>query len=138
MFCVTVTTKDSTIYRHYDSPVLASQVLLDAGITQMKPCGGKGKCGKCAVMLDGQQVLSCSTYIDRDAQLHYTQNSSSVQGLASGFMGDFPLDPLVKAGYGAAIDIGTTTIAGYIYHFPDGTQYGRSRQRTCRSGFGCH
>ena len=31
-----------------------------------KPCGGHGICGKCKVILEGNEVLACQTLIDRD------------------------------------------------------------------------
>ena len=30
------------------------------------PCGGKGTCGKCRVMVDGQALLACQTVVERD------------------------------------------------------------------------
>ena len=41
-------------------------VLRRAGLSVHAPCGGAGQCGKCKVLLDGQEVLACQTVIDRD------------------------------------------------------------------------
>ena len=41
-----------------------------AKLTPDAPCGGKGKCGKCAVrQVKGEKVLSCQTVVDRDMDI---------------------------------------------------------------------
>ena len=34
------------------------QTQIDAGLTPDAFCGGKGKCGKCKVVIDGKEVLA--------------------------------------------------------------------------------
>ncbi len=118
MFKVTVKSKEINILE-YSGSVLAADVLYDAGISQPKPCGGKGTCGKCKILLDGKEVLACQTYIDKDAIIEYTAQNEPVKGITDGEDVMFDKDPLVDYGYGAAIDVGTTTVAGYIYKFPE-------------------
>ncbi len=118
MFTVTIQTKDQCFTQKYEQEVLAAQALSDAGIVQSKPCGGRGVCGKCTIRLNGREVLSCKTMIDSDSTIDYTTAVHDVQGITAGIMRHFPKNPLVQEGFGAAIDIGTTTIAGYIYRFP--------------------
>ncbi len=119
MFNVIVKTEDKEIELSYSAPQLASKVLLDAKIHQMKPCGGRGVCGKCRVILNGESVLSCKTYIDKDSLIQYNTNKTSVQGITEGIMQKLDMNPIIEEGFCAAIDIGTTTVAGYIYKFPD-------------------
>ena len=40
-------------------------VLRQAGVGPDAPCGGEGTCGKCRVMVDGQETLACRTTVDR-------------------------------------------------------------------------
>ena len=52
-------------------PASAEESLLSAlraaGYTEPDaPCGGNGTCGKCKVIVDGQEVLACKTAVDRD------------------------------------------------------------------------
>ena len=37
-----------------------------AGLLPDAPCGGRGVCGKCRAALDGREVLTCRTAVDRD------------------------------------------------------------------------
>ena len=42
------------------------EALRSAGLAPDAPCGGSGTCGKCGVMVDGREVRSCQTVVDRD------------------------------------------------------------------------
>lgn len=86
--------------------------LREAGLAPDAPCGGEGQCGKCRVIADGREVLSCQTVIDRDMTVALTlpvQERILTQGV----------EPLGKAcdyrdKKSVAFDIGTTTVAGYL------------------------
>lgn len=118
MFSVEIKTSNSVVSRRYNEAVLISEILENVGIHQYKPCGGKGKCKKCEVLLNGEWVLSCQTKISHDSLIELPA-FESIEGIADGIDRKFDMDPLVSEGFGAAIDIGTTTIAGYIYKFPE-------------------
>lgn len=120
MFTVTIRSASRVIQKEYQNKVLISRALADAGIKQNKPCGGNGLCGKCQVIANGKPVLACVTEIDSDTQIDYITHAAEVQGITGGSTAEFVKNPLVSDGYGAAIDVGTTTIAAYIYSFPDG------------------
>ena len=45
---------------------LLLRVLQDQGLVVDAPCGGKGTCGKCKVLVDGEEKLACQTQVDRD------------------------------------------------------------------------
>ncbi len=119
MFKIKVKTPDAEFEREYEQKILASEVLSDFGLLLQKPCAGKGICGKCKIILNEESVLACQTYIENDAVIDYTTKIKYTQGITEGVMHEFEKDPLILEGYGAAIDIGTTTIAGYIYKFPE-------------------
>lgn len=91
-----------------------------AGITLASPCGGVGRCGKCKVELlpSGKSVLACQFRVEHDLQVRVPDQSRLLrqQILQHGTLRDMPLDPAVQKGdatgcyYGAAADIGTTTV----------------------------
>lgn len=119
LFTVTVTTPRGVVAKTYETPVPAADVLEEVGVFLRKPCGGKGTCGKCRVMLNGEEVLACRTVIESDASLALPADAAPIQGVTEGILRNFVRQPLVEEGYGVAVDIGTTTVAGYLYHFPD-------------------
>jgi uncharacterized 2Fe-2S/4Fe-4S cluster protein (DUF4445 family) len=52
-----------------------TEALLDMGIALKTPCGGKGICNKCKVIVEGESaaVLACRTRITRDLTVHAEQ-----------------------------------------------------------------
>lgn len=120
MFRVTVKTNVEEKYCIFEERVLLSNALEQMGVAQNKPCGGKGICGKCKVYVNGEEVRSCVTYVDRDVTVEVQVRKHDIQGITEGVMPEVERKPLVETGYGMAIDIGTTTIAAYLYHFPEG------------------
>lgn len=128
MFYVTVKTKNTEKTLKCSEKILLSDALDRLGIVHSMPCGGKGVCGKCRVKARGSlfpkpesdTVLACAVYAVGDTVIYLTADTESLRGITDGFMPEFKKDPLIKSGFGAAIDIGTTTVAGYIYEFPSG------------------
>ena len=57
-FCIRIIADDDTVLfeqEHADGEqVLLSDVLLAAGLSHDRPCGGRGVCGKCAVRVQGE------------------------------------------------------------------------------------
>ncbi len=98
------------------------------------PCGGHGKCGKCLVTVLGtvnppseselhtltaEEInkgirLACRTAVFGDCSVITKGVSEKGQIRGDGEMPDFPLAPAF-ASYGAAVDIGTTTVAARLY-----------------------
>ena len=82
-----------------------------AGLAPDAPCGGEGRCGKCRVMIDGAEALSCRTIIHRDMTV--TLPTSLPQQILSG--GSLrAASGAVQSGWQLAFDIGTTTVVGYL------------------------
>ncbi len=99
-----------------------------------KPCGGHGKCGKCKVWASGKLSspsnaelklltkdelaggirLSCCTLAEGDCEIKSLAASSEAQIVTGGKQVGFELNPNFE-NYGAAIDIGTTTLAARLY-----------------------
>lgn len=105
------------------------RVLRSAGVMTDHPCGGKGRCGKCAVTLAGcisepneaelaaGTRLSCQAVLLGDATVWLPDTASLEQiELGSSAAAVAP----VAGRYGAAVDIGTTTIALSLCRLPDG------------------
>ena len=103
-------------------------VLQNAGSTIHAPCGGNGTCRRCTVNVSGDcrafdgtvthyedgAVLSCRVYPESDLRVTIEQASGG-RVLANAR----DIDGSGK-GYGLAFDIGTTTIAGYLYDLEKG------------------
>ncbi len=75
------------------------------------PCGGEGKCGKCRVVIDGEEAFACHTVIDRDMTVTLPQKVIDTI-LTKGVL---PVgEGLFRNHKSLAFDIGTTTVAGYL------------------------
>ena len=101
-----------TFIGHGSIAVVPGATILDAarqlGLPLSAPCGGSGKCGKCKVIANGQEVLACKYRVFDDITVSLPpQEKQSV--LTSGMLPSVQPDP-VYPGYLAAIDIGTTTV----------------------------
>lgn len=102
-------------------PVL-SQVLETAGLVLAHPCGSRGVCGKCAVQLSGDVSapndfeikagtrLSCQAVLLGDATVWLPKHHSMEQIEIGGSEPLTSTAPM-EGRLGAAVDIGTTTIA---------------------------
>ncbi len=89
-------------------------------------CGGNGTCGKCKVhwVQEQREVLACQLPAE-DGMIIATTTGQDVQILASSIEKTFNLSPLVSAEGGArgvAVDIGTTTMVGYLLDLQTGQE----------------
>ncbi len=82
---------------------LLSKLLIDENVPH--PCGGRGVCKKCTVLVNGKPELSCKYIINDDITVTLPENGEIVE--LTGNM-DF-LTPLKDPIY--VLDIGTTTLA---------------------------
>ncbi len=91
----------------YDAPKgkLLSEFLIDNGFSIAHICGGRGVCGKCKVMVNGESVLSCRYTINNDITVDLPLNSDieSVTGAEE--------SNRLSQKMCYALDIGTTTLA---------------------------
>lgn len=117
---------------------LLSEVLRDRGQAPDMPCAGQGRCGKCRVLASGALSapspaerahltpeelargvrLACCTRLEGDCHVTLSGSARS-QICLSGVVDAAALRPRFCA-YGAAVDIGTTTLAASLYG-ADGT-----------------
>lgn len=124
-------------------PIL-SDILSAAGYRVPHPCGGRGSCGKCKVTIAGKVSapndaelragyrLSCQVRLTGDASVVLPDTPVSEQietGIGSVTIALHP----VSGHYGAAVDIGTTTIAAKIFDLTTGACIGEA---ACRNAQG--
>ncbi len=111
---------------NFEPPRPLSELLAAADASPAQPCGGRGVCGKCAVALAGEVSapnaaemrcgarLACQAVILGDAgvTLPVALPIAQVEGGRAADLA--PVAPM-PGQYGAAVDIGTTTIAVLVY-----------------------
>ncbi len=112
------------------TPTLA-EALCQAGFAIETPCGGRGTCRKCAVQALAGAVsppadaevragarLACQARLLGDAQvrLHPARVWQGIQTASAGAQLGTPM----PGRYGAAVDLGTTTVAARIYDLQTG------------------
>ena len=98
-----------TVQAETGTTILQAQIA--AGLHPDAPCGGKGTCGKCKVILEGKEVLACQTPIDRDLTV-LTEKEESEKILTTGLAVSTTPEGLYS--YVLAFDIGTTTVVAYL------------------------
>ena len=118
------------------TPILAD-LLAEHGFPVQRPCGGRGKCGKCAVEVSGclsqptaAEVaagarLACQTTLLGDAQVTLPEAPEHARIELSGEASFRPLAP-VSGCLGLAVDIGTTTLAARLLELSTGKTLGQA------------
>lgn len=120
----------------FQPPQPLHALLEEAGFYGLRPCGGLGKCGKCAVTLSGEVSapneaeaaaglrLACQAQILGDAQV-FLPTAADLQQIqtesAAERVSFVPAD-----GIGAAVDIGSTTVVLRRYDLQTGKLLGQS------------
>lgn len=94
-------------------------------------CGGNGTCGKCSVMVKvngaAKMVLACQTPVCKGMEITLRpQRQHRILDATeqSAFAIDSNLVDRWKGRYGAACDLGTTTVVLYLFDLTDGTLVG--------------
>lgn len=116
------------------NPISLMKALQDEGIYINAPCGGNGKCGKCKVMIDGEEVLACETVIERNMTVRIPEKTG-LNILQGGIPVRQHMDP-VKEGYLLAFDIGTTSVVCFLLDGNNGTELARSSMLNPQTVFG--
>ena len=98
-----ITLNNKTLYT--EKGVKLSDVLIKNGIYVDHPCGGKGTCGKCAVIVNGKPELSCRYVISSDVEVVLPEKNeivseTGIENIKS-----------ITENMCFALDIGTTTLA---------------------------
>ena len=120
----------------FEGEALLGDVLAANGYEIARPCGGRGSCGKCAVALEGQVStpnaveeragarLACQAVLLGDAEVILPENRALAQIELSG--AEIDRGNPMPGRLGAAVDIGTTTIALRLYNLQSGACVGES------------
>lgn len=119
---------------------LLDQVLAAGGFSLQRPCGGRGACGKCAVELRGAVSepndaelragarLACQAVLLGDAAVVLPDERAMEQIELRAEGAPCGLNPM-PGRIGAAVDVGTTTIALRLYDLITGACIGASGMR---------
>lgn len=120
----------------FTPPRALHELLEEAGFYGLRPCGGLGKCGKCAVTLSGEVSapnnaeetcgvrLACQAQLLGDAQV-FLPTSADLQQIQTD--SDTEPETVVPAeGIGVAVDIGSTTLVLRRYELKTGTLLGQA------------
>lgn len=115
----------------FSQPQKLQAVLNRAGILFDHPCGGRGVCGKCAVKLEGcisppneaelnaGTRLSCQAELLGDATV-WLPGEAVWDQIEVGASERYEAPAPMAGSYGAAVDIGTTTVALTLCRLRDG------------------
>lgn len=106
-------------------------ILEAEGIMVSAPCGGKGICGRCIAGVDGKDELCCRYYPKKDICVKVERRKNSVVRNVV----KLPPEPL-KEGLGLSLDLGTTTIAAFLYDLKTGECIGETGAENALSIFG--
>lgn len=121
----------------FDAPAKLDDILNKHNVSHRHPCGGRGVCGKCSVTLVGcvsepdpmeHQAgvrLSCRANLLGDAEVWLGEERTMVQIEVGETKVINAVNPM-KGKHGAAIDIGTTTLALKLYDLSTGECIGQS------------
>lgn len=120
-----------------------------------QPCAGRGRCGKCRVIAGGSLTaptreelrflspeevskgvrLACLTRVTGDAWVELGAQKKMNAIAVEGAMADFRREPL-PGEWGVAVDIGTTTVAAFLYRLADGTRAAHAAAKNPQAAWG--
>ena len=135
MYLLTVIHNGTVTKIPFEGEKPLEKLLMEAGLAHPHPCGGRGVCGKCAVEITGElsplteaerkagSRLSCQTVLMGDATLTLKDTSEGMR-IESESRAEAAASRPMAGKYGAAVDIGTTTVALRIYDLADGMVVG--------------
>ncbi len=113
---VTLLPKGSVFPGKLGQPLL--KTLQTAGIPIDAPCGGKGTCGKCLVLVDGTPVQACQYHLEKHITVRLPEAHEARilrEGMATAALADGTHD------YVLAFDVGTTTVVAFLLDGKRGT-----------------
>ena len=151
---LTVYQNGASTVLEYSTPIRLSTLFAHAHVPLAMPCGGRGVCRKCKIVVRGAVSpmtdaeaacltkdecahsvrLACMTTALGDAEI-VLPDTAQARILTTGSLPDFPLSPWAE-GYGAAFDIGTTTVAAYLYELESGTLLAAGSEKNPQTAFG--
>lgn len=149
-----LTHQDTRTVISFEPPQRLSDLLIRCGAPMEMPCGGRGTCLKCKVQAEGalsapdsreQGLLgeqlqagmryACMAHALGDVQVELIGPRGKADVQTEGMLPDFLPAPWGKA-YGMAVDIGTTTVAAYLYRLSDGAALASASALNPQAAFG--
>lgn len=115
----------------FDAPQPLSRLIAQLDVPFSQPCGGRGVCGKCAVTASGSISepsaaelrcgvrLACQIIVTGDADVTLP-TALPLANIEGGSAADLSPSSPMPGHFGAAVDIGTTTIALLVYDLRTG------------------
>ena len=118
------------------------EILLDVlrrgGLELPAPCGGNGKCGKCQVEIDRngsrESVLSCRYKVDGNISIFLPEFTGG--NICDRGQKVYITHTPGRSGLGAAVDVGTTTVAVKLFDLANGRELGTAGAWNTQSPFG--
>ena len=105
-----------------------NHVFLDA------PCGGSGKCGKCRVLIGGQEVPACQVTVASDMTVTIPDRAG-LNVLLGGISASYDMNPH-RSGYLLAYDIGTTSLVCFLLDEKTGAELAKSSILNPQAAYG--
>ncbi len=123
----------------FNGEFVLDDLIKKSGLILLHPCNGNGKCGKCAVEVSGAvsepneiekqfgHRLSCQATVYGDATVILPNSDNSFQ-IETDILNPTPATNPLPGKYGAAVDIGTTTVAMKVYELQSGNCIGTAAE----------
>lgn len=113
------------------------ELLRDKGYSISAPCGGHGRCGKCRVIIrtceKEKKVTACSETLSSDCEVFLPSETSDISWNEA--RKAFSVEH-GRAGFGAAVDLGTTTVAVSLYELESGKELGSISHWNIQKSYG--
>lgn len=128
---VTVYLEGKVYTASFEGTPLLREVLSVNGVYPPQPCGGNGRCGKCAVTAEGAvseandseiragSRLACQIRLLGDAVIRFAQEEKGFR-IEAETESIVPVGKTMPGQFGAAVDIGTTTLVLRLYSLESG------------------
>ena len=111
--------------------------LRENGLSLEAPCGGHGLCGKCRARIctdSGEETrLACQTILEKDCEVFISCADADLSWNDS--VGAIKFEA-GRSGYGAAVDLGTTTVAVKLFDLSDGKCLGSLSRWNVQKNYG--
>lgn len=118
-------------------PFEAGETLLSAlrraGYSILAACGGKGRCGKCRVKVNGVPRLACKTKAQDGDWIDLPE---TMRGVILTDTLTLPKAQAGRSGLGAAVDLGTTTVALRLFDRADGKLLAQAQDWNAQAPYG--
>lgn len=93
------------------------------------PCGGRGTCGKCQVLIDNEVQLACLAKVNHDIKVDLLRQVSTKKPLRHRKL-------TTSVSCGLAIDIGTTVVAAALIDLTTGKEIASFKQKNNQRKYG--